>query len=91
MILLLKVFADSSCQAYVSQARVTTALVLILVAIVIFIWALHLKGEAVAQLSMMLVSGSLAHFAAFMALWTPPSAPPPQTGPQMVHRQRRTK
>jgi hypothetical protein len=71
MILLLKVFADSSCQADVSQARVV-ALVAIAVASGLFVWGLYLKGKAVAQLSMLLISTYLVHFAVFMALWTPP-------------------
>jgi hypothetical protein len=74
MILLLKVFADSSCQADFPQAATATAAVAIVVAIVLFIVALTLKGEAVAQFSLLFVSGSLAHFAAFMFLWNPKSA-----------------
>jgi hypothetical protein len=74
MILLLKVFADSSCQADFPQAATATAAVAIVVAIVLFIVALTLKGEAVAQFSLLFVSGSLAHFAAFMFPWNPKSA-----------------
>jgi hypothetical protein len=74
MILLLKVFADSSCQADFPQAATATAAVAIVVAIVLFIVALTLKGEAVAQFSLLFVSGSLAHLTAFMVLWNPKSA-----------------